>query len=141
MNAWIGSFLALAALVGGGLLYGWRGVILALSVVVFWLLLQFSRLMRVMGTVQRAPVGQLGNAVMFQAQLKPGLKMLDLLPLAGSLGRKQQDSPLTYEWTDAGGVRVEVVMEGGRLDRWQLIRPEESTPSAASEAPSTPPGP
>lgn len=130
MNQWIGGALALAALVLGGVLYGWKGVILALTAVVFWLLMQFTRLMRVMRMATSSPVGHVDSAVMLNAKLKPGMKLVDVLPLTLSLGRKTADAPETYVWTDQGSVSVEVVLEGGRVARWKLSRPEAG-PNAA----------
>lgn len=126
MNQWIGGALALAALVLGGVLYGWKGVILALTAVVFWLLMQFTRLMRVMRMATSSPVGHVDSAVMLNAKLKPGMKLVDVLPLTLSLGRKTAGAPETYVWTDQGGVSVEVVLEGGRVARWNLQRPAET---------------
>ena len=40
----IGWALAAAALLAGWLSYGWRGLVLALSVIAFWLLLGVSEL-------------------------------------------------------------------------------------------------
>lgn len=125
MNNWIGSALALAALISGGLVYGWQGVVLALTVIMFWLLLQFTRLMRVMKTAGEAPVGSVKSAVMLNAKMKVGLKLVDMIPLTRSLGQKLGDSPETYAWQDEGGVRVEVVLEGGKVVRWTLLRPDE----------------
>ncbi|MCV2352965.1 hypothetical protein LNV09_02190 [Paucibacter sp. B2R-40] len=125
MNTWIGSALAVIAFIAGGLLWGWKGVILALSVVVFWLLLQFGRLMRIMRTASEAPVGQIDSAVMLNAKLQVGMKLIDLLPLSRSLGRKLSDSPETYGWIDAGGVQLEVVMSKGHVVSWLLNRPAE----------------
>lgn len=124
MNQWIGGALALAALVLGGVLYGWKGVILALTGVVFWLLMQFTRLMRVMRMAGSSPVGHVDSAIMLNAKLKPGMKLVDVLPLTLSLGRKTADTPETYVWTDQGGISVEVVLEQGRVSRWTLQRPE-----------------
>ncbi|WP_271007452.1 hypothetical protein [Paucibacter sp. B51] len=126
MNTWIGSALALVALVGGGLVYGWQGVILALTVVVFWLLLQFSRLMRVMRAASEAPIGRVESAVMLNAKLRAGMKLVDVLPLTRSLGQKISEQPEVYGWTDAGGVRVELHMEGGTVRSWSLLRPEDA---------------
>ena len=50
MNPWLGWALAAAALFLGWRSYGWPGVALAFSVIVFWLLLQFNRSIRVMRT-------------------------------------------------------------------------------------------
>ncbi|MET0519411.1 MAG: hypothetical protein ABW005_11325 [Burkholderiaceae bacterium] len=126
MNAVIGCVLALAALVGGGILFGWKGVVLALSVIMFWLLLQFSRLMRVMNAAGQAPVGQVDSAVMLQARLKVGMKLVDVLPLSRSLGHKVAEAPPTYRWQDVGGVTLELVLEDGKLARWTLTRPDDA---------------
>ncbi|MCV2358332.1 hypothetical protein LNV08_05025 [Paucibacter sp. TC2R-5] len=125
MNTWIGSALAVLAFIAGGLLWGWKGVILALSVVVFWLLLQFGRLMRIMRVASEAPVGQIDSAVMLAAKLEVGMKLIALLPLSRSLGRKLSDSPETYGWIDAGGVQLEIVMNKGQVVSWTLNRPDE----------------
>ncbi|MGS0754081.1 hypothetical protein ACVBEH_04645 [Roseateles sp. GG27B] len=127
MNIWIGSVLALAAMLMGGWLFSWQGVILALSGITFWLLLQFSRLMRVMKAATDAPIGHIESAVMLNAKLAAGMKMSDLIPLTRSLGKKLTDKPETYGWLDAGGVRVEVVLEGGKVARWTLLRPDDQT--------------
>ena len=76
MNQWLGGALALAALILGGIFFGWQGVILALSGVIFWLLMQFSRLMRVMRMAQSSPVGSIESAVMLNAKLREGLRRL-----------------------------------------------------------------
>lgn len=130
MNQWLGGALALAALILGGIFFGWQGVILALSGVIFWLLMQFSRLMRVMRMAQSSPVGSIESAVMLNAKLREGLRMLDVLPLTRSLGRKLASEPEeVWGWSDAGGVRVELVFAKGRLQRWQLLRPEAAEPA------------
>ena len=120
MNPWMGAGLALAALIVGGALLGWQGVIFAMTGVVFWLLLQMSRLMRVMKMAGAAPMGSVGNAVMFSTKLHVGMKLVDLIDLAGSLGVKQ--APETFVWRDAGGDAVEVVLKKGKLAEWRLIR-------------------
>lgn len=102
--------------------YGWRGVALAVSVIVFWLLLQFSRTLRVMRAAGQAPVGHVANAVMLHARLRPGLRLLEILALTRSLGEKLGDDPERYAWRDAGGDRVTLELASGRLVRWQLDR-------------------
>ena len=133
MNPVVGVALALAALVGGGVLLGWKGVILSLTVVVFWLLLQFSRLMRVMQTANDAPVGQIDSAVMLQSRLREGMKLMDVLPLTKSLGAKVEGQAETWAWTDAGGIRLTLQFRKGVLQRWELQRP----PSAPDDVPGT----
>lgn len=120
MSPWIGIGLALAALILGGLLLGWQGVIFATTGIVFWLLLQMTRLMRVMKQAGAAPMGSVGNAVMLNSKLHEGMKLVDLIGLAGSLGIKQ--APETYLWRDPAGDTVEVVLRKGKLAEWRLIR-------------------
>ena len=64
MSAKLGWGLALLATALGYHFFGWRGVALAASGMVFWLLLQFSRAMRVMKTAAQSPVGTVPSAVM-----------------------------------------------------------------------------
>ena len=126
MNAAIGWALAAAALVAGQLAYGWRGLVLALSVVVFWLLLQFSRSLRALRQASGRPVGLIDNAVMFQARLQVGMPLMQVLKLSGSLGQKLAESPETYRWTDAAGDAVRVELHSGKVSRWSLQRLAES---------------
>lgn len=125
MNPWIGVGLALAALILGGLLLGWQGAIFATTGIVFWLLLQISRLMRVMKVAGAAPLGSVANAVMLNSKLHAGMKLVDLIGLAGSLGVKQ--APETFVWRDAGGDAVEVKLVKGKLVEWRLIRADGSS--------------
>ena len=125
MNSWIGWSLAAAALVAGYVSYGWRGVVLALSVVVFWLLLQFSRALRAMRLAAAAPVGHVPSAVMLHARLSAGLRLMDVIKLTRSLGRKVLDEPETFAWRDESGAEVEIEFDDGRCTRWQLRRPPE----------------
>jgi hypothetical protein len=123
MNPFIGIALALAALVGGGWLLGWRGVALAMTVIVFWLLLQMSRLMRLMKRAGSAPVGSLSSAasaVTLGTQLQPAMKLVELLALTGSLGARQAAD--VYRWTDAGGDALEVTLHEGQVREWRLLR-------------------
>jgi hypothetical protein len=129
MSAWLGWALAVAAVAAGYVAYGWKGVALAVTLVVFWLLLQFSRAVRTMRQAAGRPVGTIDNAVMFNARLKPGLRLLDILPMTGSLGEKLADDPETFRWQDAGGDAVRVELRGGCVSAWQL---ERAGPGAGS---------
>jgi uncharacterized protein (DUF58 family) len=127
MNQGLGWVLALAALAVGYAQHGWRGALLGLTVVVFWLLLQFNRAVRVMRTANRAPVGHVDSAVMLNAKLKPGMRMLDIVTLTRSLGQRLEGGEGTagterWRWRDAGGASVEVEMQRGRCRRWTLAR-------------------
>lgn len=138
MSPWAGWGLAFAALVAGWLGYGWRGLLLALSVTVFWLLLQFSRSLRVLQRAAARPVGTVDNAVMFNAKLDSGLRLPQVLALTRSLGRKvggtDGHGPEAWAWVDEAGDEVRVELVDGRVSAWKLTR-------AAASAPATPAAP
>jgi hypothetical protein len=125
MNAWVGWALALAALVIGGLRFGWQGVALAVSVVAFWLLLQFSRAMRTLRRAGDAPVGHVDSAVMLHSKLRAGMRLPEVLALTRSLGQRLDDDGERFRWSDDAGVSVEVQMRRGRLAQWSLLRPAQ----------------
>ena len=129
MRALLGWGLALAAFVAGWVGWGWRGVALAFTATVFWLLLQFSRSLRVLRQAGARPVGSIDNAVMLHARLQAGMRLLEILPLTRSLGRKVADAPETYVWTDAGGDRVRVELCDGRCSAYALERAVAEPPA------------
>ena len=122
MNATLGWLLAVAAVAAGYAGYGWPGVLLAVSVVVFWLLLQFSRAVRVMRNATGRPVGTVDSAVMLQSRLHEGQTLAQLIKHTRSLGENRGDNPERYAWRDGSGDEVVVELRNGRLAQWQLVR-------------------
>jgi hypothetical protein len=118
----LGWGLAVAAVAAGYVGYGWKGVGLAFTVVVFWLLLQFSQSLRVLRIASARPVGTVPNAVMLNARLARGQRLPDVLKLTRSLGRRVADEPETWAWADAAGDTVEVQLVDGRISAWTLQR-------------------
>ena len=149
MNPLMGWALAAAALVAGWFSYGWQGVIMAVSVVVFWLLLQFSRALRVMGKAGEQPLGRIGSAVMLQSRLAKGLTMMKVVGMTRSLGLKVDGQPECWRWQDDGGLLLTLHFDGGMLSHWQLERPPDAPtdgvlgvlPAAAPALPDAPAGP
>ena len=133
MNSGLGWALAAAAIAAGYLAWGWRGVVLAVTVIVFWLLLQFSRALRVLRTAGNAPVGHVDSAVMLNVKLRAGMRLPQILALTRSLGHRLADDPETFEWRDVGGDAVRVELRDGRSTRWTLQR-------ASADAPPSPAG-
>jgi hypothetical protein len=126
MNPLIGWGLAALAVAIAWQKYGWQGVAFAVTLIVFWLLLQFSRALRVMKNAADSPVGQVDSAVMLNAKLKRGLTMIQLVTLTKSLGRKVADTPESWAWGDTSGATVTVVLSrSGKLDSWALTRSGE----------------
>jgi hypothetical protein len=122
MNPWIGWALAATGTTLGYLNYGWQGVALALSVVLFWLLLQFTRAAHVLRVAGRSPKGKVPSAVVLHSKLRTGLQMIELLKLTRSLGDKLADNPETWRWRDDSGAAVQIELSKGRLARWELLR-------------------
>ena len=122
MDAKLGWALAVLATATGYWAYGWRGVLLAVTVVAFWLLLQFSRALRVMRQAANAPVGMVPSAVMLHSKLGAGMRLMEVVTIARSLGRKVLDEPETFAWRDESGAEVEAEFVGGRCRAWRLTR-------------------
>ena len=122
MNALLGWAMAVLAVVAGYVGYGWRGLVLALTVVVFWMLLQFSRALRAMREAAGRPVGRVDSAVMLHAGLRPGMRLVDIMKLTRSLGEVLSQDPEVFVWTDDSGDRVRVELRAGRVSVWALQR-------------------
>jgi len=123
VNVVIGWLLAAVAVAIGYLQWAWPGVALAVTLIVFWLLLQFNRLVRVMRSAAESPLGHVDNAVMLHARLHVGLPMAKVVALTKSLGCTGEDADEVYTWTDAGGASVRVTFVDGRCASWTLTRP------------------
>jgi hypothetical protein len=146
MNSVVGWALAGIGTAMAYWTYGWRGVAMAVTAAVFWLLLQFSRALRVLRAAGQAPVGRVDSAVMLHAKLRKGMRLMDIIPLTRSLGRKLAENPETYEWRDASDATVRVELRGGRVTDWRLERPyaedgaaTASVPADVQAAPGAPP--
>ncbi len=125
MNPILGWALAALLLVAGWQGYGIKGIALGVTLIVFWLILQFNRSLRVMRNAGSAPVGHVDSAVMLNSKLREGLQMLQVLALTKSLGRRVDSDREIYEWADEGGSKVVVTFTNGRCQRWQLERPAD----------------
>jgi len=130
-----GAALVVAAWRG----YGWPGVAMAASALLFWVLLNFTRLMHILKQAADRPVGYVASAVMLNAKLRPGVSLMHVVAMTRALGQQlspPEVQPETYRWTDTGGSHVTGEFSGGKLVKWELVRP----PAAALEQPrDTPP--
>ncbi len=137
-SALLGWGLAVAAIAIGYTLYGWPGVFLAFTMIVFWLLLQFSRALRVMRTAATRPVGVVDSALMAHTRIERGMKMLQVLRQTHSLGRRlphaSPGAQESWEWQDGGGDALVVDFVRGRCVGAALVR----APVPADEAPAAP---
>jgi uncharacterized protein (DUF58 family) len=123
MSAALGWALAALAVAAGYVGYGWQGVVLAFTVIVFWLLLQFSRSLRAVRDASGRPVGQVDSAVMLHARVHAGMRLVEVLKLTRSLGRRVADEPAeAFAWRDGAGDEVRVDLRGGRVSAVTLVR-------------------
>jgi hypothetical protein len=53
--------------------YGWPGIAIAVTGIVMWMLLHFTRMMKVLKRAGNRPIGFVDSAVMLNAKLRPGL--------------------------------------------------------------------
>ena len=138
----VGWGLVAVAFAVGYALYGWAGVLLAFTITVFWLLLQFSRVLRTMRTAASRPVGAVHSALTTQAA--PGMKMIEVLGLTASIGlRLPHPSPgadESWEWRDSGGDAVVIDFARGRVLGSTLVRAEaQTTAQTPAQAPALAP--
>lgn len=121
--------LALALLVTAWQQYGAAGLVLAAGVLLFWLLLQFTRVMTVMKNAARHPKGHVVDAARLHRRLRLGVKLFDLVRATGSLGEPASPEgaqPEIFHWTDSGGVRLVCRFDHGRLVAHELTRADDT---------------
>ena len=107
---------------------GWRGVALVGSALVLWGLLRLTRFLRVMQLAARHPKAYIDSAVMFNAQLKPGQTLLQVVAQTQTLGQLESApnaQPEVFSWTDPGQCSVRCEFAHGRLSQWTLLRPPD----------------
>ena len=98
--------------------------------------------MRVMRQAAGAPIGHVDSAVMLNAKLRAGMRLMEIIPLTRSLGQAVEGEPgvpETFTWTDTSGACVRVQLVGGRLRQWSLERPAESPAEGPAESPAESP--
>ncbi|MFM2118827.1 MAG: hypothetical protein RL722_295 [Pseudomonadota bacterium] len=116
-----------SAVLAGWWAWGWQGLVLAITLIVFWALLQFRRATRALELAARRPVGSLDSIVMLQSRLDTGMQMAEVLALTGSLGI-QQGHHDDWLWRDAAGDEIVLSFRRGVLVRWAVAR-QDSGPS------------
>ncbi|MDD2545329.1 MAG: glycerate kinase [Burkholderiaceae bacterium] len=131
---------AIALVVFGYTSYGWPGVAAAGGGLLMWALLHFTRLMNVLKKAADRPVGYVGSAVMLNAKLRPGVNLLHVVAMTRSLGQQLSpvdEQPEIFRWTDGSHSHVSCEFRGGKLVKWELVRPTppQDTPESASTTP------
>ena len=117
--------------------YGWPGVALVASGILMWMLLHFTRLMKVLQRASHRPVGYCDSAVMLNAKLRPGVNLLHVVAMTRALGEQlspKDQQPEVFRWTDGSASWVTCEFTYGKLVKWELFRP-----APAPEEPAAPP--
>ncbi len=103
--------------------YGVPGLLLAVLMLSFWLLLHFTKLMRLLRTVAARPMGRTSDAEALRTRLKPGMAMVDVIRLTLSIGQLRtppDTEPEERHWLDDTGQAVVCRFEHGRLVSFRL---------------------
>ena len=119
------------AIVGGAAIayrsYGWQGLVVVASVLVFGVLLHFSRTMQVLKRAANRPIGYVDSAVMLNAKIKPGATLLHVVAMTRALGLLKSAKgaqPEVFEWKDGSESIVTCTFVGGKLSHHELSRPQ-----------------
>ena len=106
--------------------YGWAGVAVVVTAMVMWGLLHFTRMMQVLKRAANRPIGYVDSAVMLNAKLRPGVTLLHVIAMTRALGELKSvkdEQPELFRWTDGTQSHVTAEFLGGRLVKWDLVRP------------------
>ena len=106
--------------------YGWAGVAAATAGLVMWMLLHFSRMMKILKRAANRPIGYVDSAVMLNAKLKPGMTLLHVVAMTRAMGEPQSTKnaqPEVFRWTDGSQSQVTCTFASGKLVRHELWRP------------------
>lgn len=107
--------------------YGWPGVAVVGTFLVFGILLHFTRLMTILKRAANRPIGYVDSAVMLNAKLKPGATLMHVVAMTRSLGllKSVKDAqPEVFEWRDGSESVVTCTFVGGKLASHLLVRPD-----------------
>ncbi len=105
--------------------YGWPGLALAAGGLVMWVLLNMTRMLKVLQRAAERPVGTVASAVMLHSRLSQGMTLLQVLALTRALGQRLGEAGATsesYEWVDDARATVRCTFDHGKLTHWDLIR-------------------
>lgn len=134
-----GALAGTALFAGWGML-GWPGLVLAVTVIAFWMVLQFNRATRQMRNVADRPKGMVDSVITLQAKLGHGMTMEQVLEISQSLGQRLNDTGSEWMWRDSYGNQIIVTFRRGGVVRWHASRTDmPDTPS--SPASGSRPGP
>ena len=107
--------------------YKWSGVAIVASGLVTWALLHFSRMMQILKRAANRPIGYVDSAVMLNAKLQQGKTLMHVIAMTKALGELlsvKDAQPEVFRWTDGTKSHVTCTFLDGKLQSWELFRPE-----------------
>ena len=138
LRTWLFPAMAAALAYAAWRSYSWPGLILALLMLSFWLLLHFTKLMRLLRTVANRPLGRVRDVGAMAKRLKPGMPLVDVMRLTLSIGALRSapdtDSELRT-WSDDAGRTAICHFEQGRLVSFRVEPSTPPAPPAITEPP------
>ena len=130
--------LGVASVVVAYMNFGWGGVALVGGALFMWVLLHFTRMMKVLSRASGRPIGYVDSAVMLNAKLQPGMTLFHVIAMTRSLGALQSpkdEQPEIFRWTDGTESHVTCEFADGKLQRWKLERPVVADDSDSAPPP------
>jgi hypothetical protein len=112
------GFFAGAAIIIGLWMYGWRGLVIAATLIAFWGILQFNRATRLLRDIAERPKGQVESVVKMQARLAHGMSLDQVLVVTKCLGEALNERG-DWRWEDNAGNEIVVSLRRGVVVRWQ----------------------
>jgi len=125
--------LSLALIYAAWLSYGGQGVLLAAVMLSFWVLLHFTKIMRLLRAAAKQPLGYCRDCRALGSKLSAGMPLYKVVQHSHSLGYRQDSDDPTIDrfvWEDPQGWRIDVALQHGRLTEWTLHAPPESAPQS-----------
>ena len=125
-----GALAGTALFAGWGML-GWPGLVLAVTVIAFWMVLQFNRATRQMRNVADRPKGMVDSVITLQAKLGHGMTMEQVLEISQSLGQRLDDIGGEWMGRDSDGNHIFGPCRRVGVVRWHASRTDmPDTPSS-----------
>ena len=118
--------------------YKWPGVAVATGAVVMWILLHFTRMVTVLSRAANRPVGHVDSAVMLNVKLRKGVNLMHVIAMTKSLGvrlSEENAQPEIFKWTDPGDSFVICTFKAGKLQTWDMTRPQQEEPEESTASP------
>lgn len=124
------------AIIGGAVLafrsYGWAGFAAVATLIVFGILLHFSRMIQVLKSATNRPIDYVDSAVMLSAKLKPGTTHVVAITRAlGLLTSVKGRQPEVVQWKDGSQLVMTCTFVDGKLSHHVLYRPDRLESVAA----------